>query len=56
MSRNDVAGIEENESQPEYFTDKVFLLNKSDIPGALLNDTKPCQLNDAATEEGLYTR
>ena len=47
MSRNDVAGIEKNESQPECFTDEVFLLDKSDIPGASLNDTKPCQLNDA---------
>ena len=47
MSRNDVAGIEENESQPECFTDEVFLLDKSDIPGASLNETKPCQLNDA---------
>ena len=54
--RNDVAGVEENESQPECFTDEVFLLDKSDIAGASLNDTKPCQLNDAATEEALYTR
>ena len=47
MSRNDVAGIEKNKSQLECFTDEVFLLDKSDIPGASLNDTKPCQLNDA---------
>ena len=47
MSQDDVASIEENESQPECFTDEVFLLEKSNIPVASLNDTKPCQLNDA---------
>ena len=50
MSRNNVTGVEENESQPECFTDEVFLLDKSNIPGASLNDTKPCQLNDAGVK------
>ena len=47
MLRNNVAGVEENKSQPECFTDEVFLLDKSNTPGASLNDTKPCQLKDA---------
>ena len=45
MSRNDVAGIEENERQPECFTDEIILFDELDIPGASLNGKKPCQLN-----------
>ena len=42
--RNDIAGVKENESQPECFTDEIILFNELDIPGASLNGKKPCQL------------
>ena len=42
--RNDIAGAEENESQPECFTDEIILFNELDIPGASINGKKPCQL------------
>ena len=44
MSWNDVASVEENEGQPECFTDEIILLNELDILGASLNGKKPCQL------------
>ena len=45
MSQDDVASIEENESQPECFTNEITLFDELDILGASLNGKKPCQLN-----------
>ena len=36
MLRNNVAGVEEKESQPECFTDEIILFDELDIPGASL--------------------
>lgn len=40
----------------DYFTDKIVVLDESDVPGASLNGKKPCQLTVAQLKRWLACR
>ena len=56
MLLNDVAGVEENEGHPECVAVETILLDELNIPCALLNGKKPCQLNVTQLKRWLACR